>query len=70
MDLVLPNIKIQLISGSSCEEVIITSDIISGAWPYSGRQEFKARVAKGNGEKWIKDSFGVNALSEVEIINV
>ena len=37
---------------------------------HSGRQEFKARVAKCNGEKWVKDSFGEDALNEVEVINV
>lgn len=70
MDLVLPNVKIQLISGQKDETIIITSDIVSGAWPYSGRQEFKARVANGNGKKWLKESFGEDVLNSVEIINV
>lgn len=69
MDLVLPNVKIKLIKANH-DEIIITSDIISGSWPYDARQTFKANVAKGNGERWIKTSFGEDALKEVEIINV
>ena len=70
MDLVLPNVKIQLIKADH-DEIIITSDVIGGgAWPYDELQEFTARVAKGNGERWIKESFGEDALKEVEIINV
>lgn len=50
--------QIQIITGGSgCDQVILTTTLPDGCYPYTGNASANIYVAKGKGEEWLKEHF-------------
>ena len=50
-------LNITLLTTNGTDELIITTDLPNGQWPYTGNQEVKMVLAAGSGEEYIKKHF-------------
>lgn len=50
-------LKITLLTSGGADELLITTGLPNGEWPYTGNQVVKMRLAAGCGEMYIKTHF-------------
>ena len=63
-------LSIKLFTGSGIDEIIITTNLNNGIYPFEGGQDIKINIAAKRGMQWIKDNLGMDIFNITEIINL
>ena len=63
-------LSIKLFTGSGVDEIIITTNLNNGIYPFEGGQDIKINIAAKRGMQWIKDNLGMDIFNITEIINL
>lgn len=65
MDIILKDVKIICVKGSTDTLLITASNVGMGIWPFEGLHTFKTELPPNHTKKWVTENFGEDIANEI-----